>query len=195
MRGSPARQSGFTLIELLIAIIIVGILAAIVLPMYVAQRDRAKGAALKLNARNVMITTHRYVADGLNTSWQTTHALTNGTLSSYAATYVSSAVEENIKQGGAAGKNAEGYKNPCSGKTLVLNQAALPTGANVQPVMWITQPSSTSYRYASFPTNATTQADLAGSVVVCWNTGTSNVEIFSVDKNGTKSATCYYVPM
>lgn len=195
MRGGPARQRGFTLIELLIVIIIVGIIAAIAIPIYVAQRDKAKQTALKLNARNVMITAHNYVADGLSTSWQATHALTNGTLSSYAATYVSSALEENIKRGGATGTNAEGYKNPCSRKTLILNQAALPTGANVQPVLWITQPSSTTYRYASFPANATTQADLAGSVVVCWNTGTSQIEIFSVDKNGKKSATYYYLPM
>jgi hypothetical protein len=38
-------------------------------------------------------------------------------------------------------------------------------------------------------------ADLAGSVVVCWNTATSQIEIFSVDTSGKKSAACYYLPM
>jgi len=67
------------------------------------------------------------------------------------------------------------------------HQAALPTSTNVRPAVWITQPSSTTYRYASFPTNSTTKADLAGSVVACWNIATSNIEIFFVDKNGKKS--------
>jgi prepilin-type N-terminal cleavage/methylation domain-containing protein len=192
MRSGPTRRNGFTLIEMLIVIIVIGILAAISIPMYVAQRDKAKQSAHKLNARHVMITAHSYVADGLNTTWTTSNAKTNGTLSVQAATYVSCALEENIKRGGAAGTNAEGYKNPSSGKTLVLNQAALPATTNVQPALWITN--NATYRYATFPTTGT-QAALAGSVVACWNTATSKIEIFYVDKRGMKSATCYYMSM
>jgi type IV pilus assembly protein PilA len=195
MRSRAAGRDGFTLIEILIVIIVVGILAAIAIPLYLNQRDKAKVASLKVSAHNVTISAHSYVADGLSPSWQATHALTNGTLSTWAATYVSNALEESIKRGGATGANAEGYRNPYSGKTLVLNQAGLPTGANVQPAVWITQPSSITYRYTSFPTNNTTKADLAGSVVACWNTGTSTIEIFFVDKNGTKSEACSYVKM
>jgi hypothetical protein len=58
----------------------------------------------------------------------------------------------------------------------------------------MTQSAST-YRYSGFTTSPTTKSALAGTIVVCWNTTTSKIEIYSVDKNGNKSASCIYVPM
>ena len=54
MRSHRSAQSGFTMVELLIVIIIVGVLAAIAIPVYAAQRAKAKDAALKAS-RHVLV--------------------------------------------------------------------------------------------------------------------------------------------
>ena len=62
-KASEEREGGFTLIELLVVIIIIGILAAIAIPVFLNQRQKGYDAQAKSDARNIATLEETYMTD------------------------------------------------------------------------------------------------------------------------------------
>ena len=62
-KAAEEREGGFTLIELLVVIIIIGILAAIAIPVFLNQRQKGYDAQAKADARNLATLEETYMTD------------------------------------------------------------------------------------------------------------------------------------
>ncbi len=72
------EESGFTLIELLVVMLIIGILAAIALPSFFNQRDKANDAKAKEAAHSAQVAMETYATDNNGAYSGATVALLQG---------------------------------------------------------------------------------------------------------------------
>ncbi len=63
IRKAQENNEGFTLIELLVVIIIIGILAAIAIPVFLNQRQKGYDAQAKSDLRNLATLEETYLTD------------------------------------------------------------------------------------------------------------------------------------
>jgi type IV pilus assembly protein PilA len=119
------KEAGFTLIELLVVMLILGILAAIAIPAFFNQRDKAKDASAKSMARTAETAMETYATD---------HSGSYGEVNPAALNAIEDTVENEVKasdpylSAAAATGGGKGYSltvtSPATGNTFSIARSA-----------------------------------------------------------------------
>jgi type IV pilus assembly protein PilA len=137
-KAQEEHEGGFTLIELLVVIIIIGILAAIAIPVFLKQREKGYDAGVKSDLRNAATAEETYLTD--NSVYTTVEAnlIAAGFKESQNSDYLNGTAGANLTiefVDGSGAKTASATAGYCiSGKSASGNTFAYNSGlGGLQP--------------------------------------------------------------
>ena len=121
-----SEESGFTLVELLVVMLIIGLLAAIAIPAFFNQRDKAYDANAKEQARTAETAMETYATDNGGVYTSVSPTVLAGIENSLSAT--SSTTRPYVSDAAAAGTGDKGWTltltSPKTGNTFTISRDA-----------------------------------------------------------------------